>query len=155
VDLTAIELARLDRRRWIVLDRRDLAGFDVDHVVIGGARVIAVATVWQREPARFTTLAKLSESVAEDARRLKRRLAYGGARRDVGACIVVWGPAAASLAGSGLAHQGVRIITGPELLERCQAYAGAGPLDVAAFAVLRDPEQQRLSGVRLSGVRGR
>jgi hypothetical protein len=106
---TAQELARLDKRRWVVIHDVPLERSNIDHVVIGPGCIYAVETKWtaRDDHERFLNgAAGQAERQAEDLRQV---LSEHGIDRDIIPMLIVWGPGIAGRLGPGMKRRRRRV----------------------------------------------
>ena len=93
---TATELRRLRRKRWYLLNGLRFEREDVDHVLIGHGRVLAIESKWSSTawnlPGADPRVDDAAMQVRRVAERLQRFLATKGVQVEVGKIVVLWGP---------------------------------------------------------------
>lgn len=95
---TAAELRRLRRSGWTALHGFPLDWGDVDHVLVGNGRVLALETKWSATPwdldGSDPRIAGAVDQVLRGAERVQKYLGTVGVSAKVRGIVVLWGPVA-------------------------------------------------------------
>ncbi|MFA9430751.1 nuclease-related domain-containing protein [Egicoccus sp. AB-alg2] len=145
---TALELRRLQPRRWAVYHHVPLTGVgDVDHVAVGPGRVYAIESKWTARSDVERFLRGAAGQTDRQAKRLRDELASRGVAREVIPLLVVWGPGIVKRLGDRPQKRGrTRIVAGAnarDWLARME--------DAASRLELDWPAQQAIDAIVAEG----